>query len=45
MSYFRKIADDRANSLLLSEDTFAFYQYNLSIIPSELIANALIYIL
>lgn len=45
VSYYKVILEERANSLLMSEDTMSFYQYNLGILPEEGIKFALAYLL
>ena len=42
---FKPILEERANALLFSEDTVNFYQYNVSVKPSDGINFALAYLL
>ena len=44
-TFFRKILEERAEALLFSEETMNFYQYNLNIVPSKHIANAVVYLM
>lgn len=45
VSFYKVILEERANSLLMSEETMSFYQYNLGILPEEGIKFALVYLL
>mmetsp|Transcript_24004 Transcript_24004/g.36882 ORF Transcript_24004/g.36882 Transcript_24004/m.36882 type:complete len:350 (+) Transcript_24004:398-1447(+) len=45
VSYFKVILEDRANALLMSEDTMNFYQYNLQIMPSGALRYVVSYLM
>lgn len=45
VSFFKVILEEKANSLLMDEETMNFYQYNLGIYPQEGIKFALAYLL
>ena len=45
VSFYKVILEERANSLLMSEETMSYYQHNLGIVPEDGIKYALAYLL